>query len=252
MDPRPDLGGKVALVAGGTRGIGLGITEGLVAAGVEVAACARNQPDDLPAGARFFGADIADPEQVDDLVAAVVDRYGRLDILVNNAGGSPGAEAATAAPSFSKAIVTLNLMAPFFVSQAANRVMQGQADGGAIVNLGALDGPASSAGAAVYGAAKAGLVELTRGLAVEWAPKVRVNCVSAGHLAATPVGPPDDATALDPAATRVPLGRLGTAADVAGAVCFLASPASGYVTGSNLLVHGGDDRPAFLAAIAAE
>ena len=252
MDAPPELDGRVALVSGGTRGIGRGITDRLLAAGAQVAVCARSQPEELPAGARFFLADVRDPAQNDRLVAAVVDHYGRLEILINNAGGSPRAEAASAAPSFSTAIVNLNLMAPLLVSQAANRVMQAQADGGAIVNLGSLHGPAPAAGAAAYGAAKAGLVDLTRSLAVEWAPKVRVNCVSAGHLAPPPTDGSADTEARARTAVTVPIGRPGSADDVAEAVCFLASPASAYVTGSNLMVHGGEDRPAYLAAITGE
>ena len=161
MSTATDLDGRVALVSGGARGLGRGVTDGLLAAGARVAVCGRSQPDELPAGARFFGADVRDAGAVDGLVAAVAEHYGRLDIAVNNAGGSPVAEAATAAPAFSTAIVTLNLLAPLLVSQAVNRVMQGQDEGGAIVNIGSLTGPSPSPGTAAYGAAKAGLVDLT-------------------------------------------------------------------------------------------
>lgn len=253
MSAATDLDGRVALVIGGARGIGRGITDRLLAGGARVAVCGRRQPDELPEGARFFGADVRDAESVDGLVAAVAEHYGRIDVAVTNAGGSPPAEAATASPRFSTAIVTLNLMAPLFVSQAANRVMQDQHDGGAIVNIGSVSGLRPAPGAAVYGAAKAGLVNLTQSLAVEWAPRVRVNCVSAG-LIATEQGdlPVDDAEAMARVAATVPLGRMGTAADVAEAVCFLASPASAYVTGADLVVHGGGERPAYLGAIAGE
>ncbi|MET0148357.1 MAG: SDR family NAD(P)-dependent oxidoreductase, partial [Acidimicrobiales bacterium] len=104
MSTATDLDGRVALVSGGARGLGRGITDGLLAAGARVAVCGRSQPDELPAGARFFGADVRDAGAVDGLVAAVAEHYGRLDIAVNNAGGSPVAEAATAAPAFSTAI----------------------------------------------------------------------------------------------------------------------------------------------------
>jgi len=241
MDAPQDLDGRVALVIDGATGIGRAVTDRLLAAGAQVAVSTRNQPDELPTGARWFGADVRQADEADGLVASVVEHLGRMDIVVAGAGGSPEAEAATASPTFTTAIVTLNLLAPLWVSRAANEVMQGQDDGGAVVHLGPLDGLGASPGTAAHGAAKAGLVHLTQSLAVEWAPRVRVNCVSAGHL--------ETGTA---AMTGVPLGRLGTAADVAEAVGYLASPASGYVTGTNLLVHGGDDRPAYLAAIAGE
>jgi len=253
MSAPTDLDGRVALVTGGARGIGRGITDRLLAAGARVAVCGRNQPDELPEGARYFAADVRDAEQVDGLIAAVAEHYGRLDIAVNNAGGSPYADAATASPRFSTAIITLNLMAPLFVSQAANRVMQARDEGGAIVNIGSVSGLRPSPGTAAYGAAKAGLVNLTQTLAVEWAPKVRVNCVSAGLIATEQADRHDgDADAIARVEATVPLGRMGTAADVAEAVCFLASPASAYVTGANLVVHGGGERPAYLGAVAGD
>lgn len=248
-----DLDGRVALVTGGARGIGRGITDRLLAAGARVAVCGRNQPDELPAGARFFGADVREADQVDALVAAVSEHFGRLDVAVNNAGGSPYADAATASPRFSTAIVALNLLAPLFVAQAANRVMQGQAEGGAIVNIGSVSGLRPSPGTAAYGAAKAGLVNLTQTLAVEWAPKVRVNTVSAGLIATEQADLHyGDADAVARVEATVPLGRLGTPADVAEAVVYLASPRSAYVTGANLVVHGGGERPAYLGAVTGE
>src|SRR5690606_27167755 len=146
----------------------------LLAAGAPVVICGRTSPTDgaLPDGVSFVAADVREPESVDALVAAVVDRHGRLDLAVNNAGGSPGTDAATASARFSEKVLSLNLTSALHVAQAANRVMQDQADGGTIVNITSLSGLRPSPGTAIYGAAKAGLVNLTTSLAMEWAPKV--------------------------------------------------------------------------------
>jgi NAD(P)-dependent dehydrogenase (short-subunit alcohol dehydrogenase family) len=182
-------------------------------------------------------------------VGFAVERFGRLDVLVNNAGGSPFADAATASSRFSSAIVALNLLAPLYLAQRANAVMQEQETGGVIVNVASVSGTRPSPGTAAYGAAKAGLLNLTQSLAVEWAPKVRVNAVTPGlvrteesHLHY------GDAAGLAAVSATVPLGFMAEPRDVAEACFFLASPASRYVTGANLLVHGGGERPAFLAA----
>src|SRR5688500_13728840 len=107
-----DFTGKVVIVTGGCRGIGRGIAERFLAAGADVVVCCRNEPDELPAAdekqAVFVAADVRDPEQIDQVVAAATDRFGRIDVLVNNAGGSPPADTASASPKFTTAILTLN------------------------------------------------------------------------------------------------------------------------------------------------
>jgi NAD(P)-dependent dehydrogenase (short-subunit alcohol dehydrogenase family) len=248
-----DLTDRVVLVTGGARGVGRGIAERFLEAGAVVIICGRNRPDSPPAHgpdtAVFLMGDVREPDQVDVLVTAIVERFGRLDVVINNAGGSPYAEAATASPRFSAAIISLNLLAPLLVAQRANTVMQQQPDGGAIVNIASVSGMRPSPGTAAYGAAKAGLINLTQSLAVEWAPKVRVNCVTAGMIlteqAHVHYGDEDGIAGV---ATTVPLGRIGSPADIAGACLFLASPLAGYVSGANLVVHGGGERPAFLAS----
>jgi NAD(P)-dependent dehydrogenase (short-subunit alcohol dehydrogenase family) len=170
--------------------------------------------------------------------------------LVNNAGGSPEVAAATASPRFSASIVALNLLAPLYCAQAANAVMQDQPEGGSITTITSVSGLRPSPGTAAYGAAKAGVISLTQSLAVEWAPKVRVNCLTAGLVATE--GADDHyggAAGLAAVAATIPLGRLGTPQDVAGLCLVLASPLSAYVTGANLVAHGGGERPAFLAAV---
>jgi NAD(P)-dependent dehydrogenase (short-subunit alcohol dehydrogenase family) len=239
----------VVLVTGGSRGIGRAIVERFLTGGASVVTCGRNEPDDLPDGAVFVTADVRDAEQVDALVGATVEKFGRLDVLVNNAGGSPPADAATASPRFITSVIALNLLGPFFCSQRANAVMQEQDEGGVIINIGSLSGLRPSPGTAAYGAAKAGVVSLTQTLAQEWAPKVRVNCVSGG-LILTDEGRQfyGDDQRIERIAATVPLGRFGTPADVAAACAWLASPESAFVTGANLVVHGGGERPPFLDA----
>ncbi len=248
-----DFAGRVVLVSGGARGVGRGIAEKFLAAGADVVICGRNEPESPPrAGGRnavFHPADVRDLEQVDALVAFTGERFGRLDVLVNNAGGAPYADAATASPRFSESILRLNLIAPLNLAQRANAAMQEQAEGGSIINIASVSGIRPSPGTAAYGAAKAGLLSLTQTLAVEWAPKVRVNAVTAGMIQTEQshlhYG---DAEGLAAVAATVPLGRMGLPEDVGDVCLFLASSLASYVSGANVLMHGGGEKPAFLAA----
>lgn len=248
-----DLGGKVAIVTGGGRGVGRGIATRLLEQGAEVVICGRKQPESLPeAGGRqaaFSAADVREVEQIERVVSFARERFGRLDLLVNNAGGSPEAEAATASPRFHESILRLNLIAPLHFSQQANALMQQQESGGVIVNIASVSALRPSPGTAAYGAAKAGLLSLTQSLAVEWAPKVRVVAVTAGmietELSHLHYG---DAEGLARVASTVPLGRMGTPRDVGDLCVFLASPLASYVSGASILMHGGGEKPAFLDA----
>ena len=248
-----DLDGKVVLVTGGSRGIGRGIATRFLEAGCEVVICGRTPPESLPGvGARmasFVACDVRDVEQVDRLATTVAERWGRLDVLINNAGGSPPADAATVSPRFSASIIQLNLIAPLWLAQRANAVMQQQPGGGVIINIASVSGVRPSPGTAAYGAAKAGLINLTQSLAVEWAPKVRVNAVVAGPIrteqAALHYGSEAGIAAVD---ATIPLRRMGTPEDVASACLYLASPLAEWVSGTALVVHGGGERPAFLDA----
>lgn len=250
-----DLGldGAVVLVTGGVRGVGAGISRVFLRAGATVVTCARHEPDrPIEADGRvaeFVACDVRDADEVGSMIDTIVARHGRLDAVVNNAGGSPYALAADASPRFHAKIVELNLLAPLLVAQAANAVMQTQPGGGSIVNISSVSGSRPSPGTAAYGAAKAGIDSLGASLAVEWAPKVRVNAVVVGmvdteqsHLF---YGDDDGVAAVG---ATVPLGRLATPDDIGNCAAFLASPLAAYVSGSTLTVHGGGERPAYLAA----
>lgn len=252
-----DFSGQVVIVTGGSKGIGRTICERFLEAGADVLTCGRTEPDEPPSfdgrTAAFFACDVRDPDQVDALVGEAERRWGRVDVVVNNAGGSPYVDAATASPRFSESLIRLNLLAPLHVAQRANTVMQRQGSGGTIINIASVSGVRPSPGTAAYGAAKAGLLSLTRTLAVEWAPKVRVNAVTCGMIATEQADLHyGDADGIAAVSATVPLGRLGTPIDVADACVFLASPMAGYMSGGELLLHGGGERPAFLAAANAE
>jgi len=253
VNPDPlDFSGKVVIVTGGARGIGRGITERFLEAGADVVICGRNEPEELPsAGGRtavFVTADVREPDDIDRVVAETVERFGRLDVLVNNAGGGPPADSATASPRFATSIITLNLIAPLVFAQRANAVMQGQDGGGVIINIASVSGIRPSPGSAAYGAAKAGLLNLTQTLAVDYAPKVRVVAVTAGlvrteqaHLFY------GDEEGIAAVSRTIPAGRMAEPADVADVCLFLASPLARYVSGTSVLVHGGGEAPAYLA-----
>ncbi len=253
MSDALDMSGKVVIVTGGGRGVGSGISTRFLEAGASVVICGRKDPEELPSGggreALFTPADVREIEQIDGVIAFTLERCGRIDVLVNNAGGAPEAEAATVSPRFSESVIRLNLIAPLNFAQRANAVMQGQEEGGTIINISSVSGIRPSPGTAAYGAAKAGLVSLTQTLAVEWAPRVRVNAITAGmirtELAHLHYG--DEASIARISATLTLL-RLGDPRYVGDVCLFLASPLSSYISGSNILMHGGGEKPAFLDA----
>jgi NAD(P)-dependent dehydrogenase (short-subunit alcohol dehydrogenase family) len=253
MDNPLNFSGKVTIVIGGARGVGRGIVSRFLEAGADVVICDIKEPETLPGAggkqALYVDADLRSVEEIDKVVKVTTDRFGRLDILVNNAGGSPPADAATASPRFSEAIIRLNLIVPLNFAQRANAVMQAQPEGGCIINIASVSAVRPSPGTAAYGAAKAGVLSLTQTLAVEWAPKVRVNAVTAGMILTEQVHLHyGDAAGVAAVAATVPLGRLAEPEDVADVCLFLASPLARYVTGASILLHGGGERPAFLAA----
>ncbi|GHB36281.1 short chain dehydrogenase [Streptomyces cirratus] len=246
-----ELKGRVAVVTGGTRGVGAGIARAFLAAGARVVVCARRPPErPVEEGglrASFTAVDLREPGAVQELFEAVADRYGRLDCLVNNAGGTPYRLLGEGDAARHARVVELNLLAPMTASLAAYPWLR--ASRGSVVMIGSVSGTRPSPGTAAYGAAKAGLENLARSMAVEWAPEVRVNSLVPGmvrtELAHLHYG---DEAGVRAVAETVPLGRLAEPSDIGAAAVFLASDRAAYVSGASLLVHGGGERPAFLDA----
>ncbi|HVW81623.1 MAG TPA: SDR family oxidoreductase [Mycobacteriales bacterium] len=242
-----DLAGRVVVVTGGTKGLGRGIADAFRHAGAHVLVCARNAPAE--ALEHFVAADLRDPDAAHAVVARTLESWGRLDVVVNNAGGAPPSPAADASPNFVSKVVALNLLAPLYMAQAAYRVMSEQPGGGTIINIGSLSGHRPSPGSSAYGAAKAGLANLTATLAMEWAPRVRVNEVMVGYLETEQSGLfYGDEAGIARVAKTIPMQRMAQPSDVASACLYLASPEAAFITGASLAVHGGGEPPPFLSA----
>ncbi|ORT54475.1 SDR family oxidoreductase [Streptomyces sp. CB03238] len=249
-----ELDGRVAVVTGGTRGVGAGVARAFLAAGAHVVVCARRPPprpvEAAGRRAEFIPLDLREAAAVHALFADVAAAHGHLDVLVNNAGGTPYRPLAEGTAEQHARVVGLNLLAPLTASLAAYEHLR--AARGSVVMVGSVSGTRPSPGTAAYGAAKAGLENLAASMAVEWAPDVRVNTLVPGmvrtELAHLHYG--DDAGVAAVART-VPLGRLAEPSDVGDAAVFLASDRAAYITGASLLVHGGGERPAFLDAATA-
>jgi NAD(P)-dependent dehydrogenase (short-subunit alcohol dehydrogenase family) len=246
-----DLSGKVAIVTGGGSGIGRQMAQALAESGADVVVCARKAErceqaaEELAAlGVRTIGlrCDVRDQEEVLQLVARVHADFGRIDVLVNNAGTTWGAPAEDYPLEGWQKVIDVNLTGVFLCSQAAGRVMIEQGSG-SIVNIASIaafgGAPPELMNAVGYNAAKGGVVSFTRDLATKWAGHgIRVNAIAPGWF-------PTDMNRMlldaqeDAYLERIPLRRFGGADDLKGAVVFLASAASAYVTGHTLVVDGG-------------
>ncbi|MFJ9036388.1 SDR family oxidoreductase [Streptomyces sp. NPDC102406] len=241
-----ELGGRVAVVTGGTRGVGAGIAGAFARAGARVIVCARRAPEVPLPGCEFKSVDLRDASAVRDFFAGL----DRADVLVNNAGGTPYRLLGGTDAERHARVIELNLTAPLTASLAARERLA--AAHGSIVMIGSVSGSRPSPGSAAYGAAKAGLENLARSMAVEWAPEIRVNTLVLGmvrtELSALHYGDEEGVAAVG---ATVPLGRLAEPHEIGAAAVFLASDAASYVTGASLLVHGGGERPAYLDAATA-
>jgi NAD(P)-dependent dehydrogenase (short-subunit alcohol dehydrogenase family) len=242
------LEGRGALVTGASRGIGRAIALDLAAAGCDVVGAARSEESlaelgrEVEALGRAFlplPLDLEDVPSIAPAVARAWEWRGGLHVLVNAAGVIVRTGPLEVTPEEWDAVFAVNVRGTFFLTQAVARWML-EAEGGSIVTVTSLAGEIPTRAALGYQASKAALIQLTRALAGEWAPKVRVNGVAPGYVRTDL-----NAAWLDDEANRgyvlgnTPLGRVGETADVVGAVRFLASPASAFVTGQNLRVDGG-------------
>ncbi|MFS1525751.1 SDR family oxidoreductase [Microbulbifer sp. 2304DJ12-6] len=244
--------GKTALITGGSRGIGKGIAEQFLNAGANVIICAREKPAVLPSisgrSVLFQATDVRDPESTQSLIDFTLTETGQLDVLINNAGGSPEVDAKKASPRFTFSIITLNLIAPAVLCQQAYKAMVDTAENASIINIASISAGRPSPGTAAYGAAKAGLVNLTQSLAQEWAPVVRVNAIIAGmaktEAAFKHYGGAEGITKIE---EHLPMKRMAAADDIGKACLYLASDDAAYISGASLAVHGGGEPPSFLS-----
>jgi NAD(P)-dependent dehydrogenase (short-subunit alcohol dehydrogenase family) len=247
-----DLSGRVAIVTGGGRGIGRQMALALAELGADVVVCSRKLDNCEEAAAELAGlgvralalpCDAREPEQVEAVARDTVERLGRIDVLVNNAGATWGASPEEVPLEAWRKVVDVNLTGVFAFCQSVGRVMIGQG-GGRIVNVASIAGlrgfPAEVVDAIPYSASKGGVIALTRDLACKWARHgITVNALAPGWF-------PSDMSAKvledrrDAILERIPLGRLGGPDDLKGALAFLASRASDYVTGQTLVVDGGE------------
>jgi len=239
---------KVALVTGGSKGIGYACAERLLADGYAVAVCARNADEVSSAVSKLGGpgevlgirSDVGSVEDCAELVPAVLQQFGRIDVLVNNAGVySPVPFIDFTADSWD-ALMNINVRGPVLLGGAAARAMRDQGTGGRIVNIASTNGQLSEAEFAHYNASKAAIISLTKTMSVELAPLgILVNAVAPGWVL-TPLSEPFVGTLTEDSLGRIsPLKRVGQAHEVAAAVSFLCGSDATYITGVTLNVDGG-------------
>jgi NAD(P)-dependent dehydrogenase (short-subunit alcohol dehydrogenase family) len=243
-----DLSGSTALVTGASRGIGRAIALGLAQAGCDVIGLARGKQEledlggDVAAmGRRYLAlpADLGAAEGLEAVAGQAWSWSGGVDLLVNVAGTIVRTDPPGVAPEDWDRTFAVNVRGPFFLTQAIGARMLASR-GGSVVNLASVAGEHVTSASLSYQASKAALIQLTRGLAIRWAPTVRVNAVGPGYVR-TDLNRAwlDQPANRDYVVSNTPLGRAGEPADVVGAVTFLASPAAGYITGQHLRIDGG-------------
>jgi len=242
---------KTVVITGGSKGIGLEITKTFLKHQANVIILARNKPkqkiQSKGNAGYFIECDIRDTESIDKAIKDIASKYKSIDVLINNAGGAPMADSLTASPKFHEAIIDLNLTAPLNLSQKIAKKMIKQKTVSNIINISSVTATRPTPGSAAYGAAKGALVNLTKTLAVEWAPKIKVNSIIVGYIETeNSILHYGSKSEIKKVAKTIPLKRMGQPQDVANACVFFASDLAEWVTGSALEVHGGGESPAYL------
>jgi NAD(P)-dependent dehydrogenase (short-subunit alcohol dehydrogenase family) len=242
---------KTVVITGGSKGIGLEITKTFLKHQANVIILARNKPkrkiQSKGNAGYFIECDIRNTESIDSAIKDIASKYKSIDVLINNAGGAPMADSLTASPKFHEAIIDLNLTAPLNLSQKIAKKMIKQKTVSNIINISSVTATRPTPGSAAYGAAKGALVNLTKTLAVEWAPKIKVNSIIVGYIETeNSILHYGSKSEIKKVAKTIPLKRMGQAQDVANACVFFASDLAEWVTGSALEVHGGGESPAYL------
>ena len=242
---------KTVVITGGSKGIGLEITKTFLKHQANVIVLARNKPkrkiQSKGNAGYFIECDIRNTDSIDSAIKAIASKYKSIDVLINNAGGAPMADSLTASPKFHEAIIDLNLTAPLNLSQKIAKKMIKQQTVSNIINISSVTATRPTPGSAAYGAAKGALVNLTKTLAVEWAPKIKVNSIIVGYIETeNSILHYGSKSEIKKVAKTIPLKRMGQPQDVANACVFFASDLAEWVTGSALEVHGGGESPAYL------
>jgi 7-alpha-hydroxysteroid dehydrogenase len=250
-----ELTDRVAIVTGAGKGIGAGTARALAEAGADVVCAARTAEDiertaaavrDVGRRALAVPTDVLERDQLERLVEAAVAEFGRIDILVNNAGGWPPREAMRTSESAFEQALRFNIVSPFVLTRLVVPAMVETAGGGAVVNISSRAGSIVQPCFTAYGTAKAGLSFMTRNMACELAPKVRVNAIEVGGVETEALATVlTDDSIRNTMVANTPMGRVGQVEDIAAAVVYLTSPASSWVTGKVFEVDGGTEHPSF-------
>ncbi len=245
---------KTVVITGGTKGIGAEITKSFLKHDANVIVLARNKPKrNLQArgnSSLFVECDIRNIESIGTALKVIASKYKTIDVLINNAGGAPMANSLTASPKFHEAIIDLNLIAPLNLSQEIAKRMIKQKTISNIINISSVTATRPTPGSAAYGAAKGALVNLTKTLAIEWAPKIKVNSIIVGYIETeNSLLHYGSKSEIKKVAKTIPLKRMGQPQDVANACVFFASDLAEWVTGSALEVHGGGESPTYLDVV---